>query len=155
MKKRRFAVQAFLFSIQHLKNERQKLIADSLGKSDDLYEALLETKNAPVRNIKFERYELLALKRNWDNAMVKINNLPETEHFADMKLFVKSYRRYISSISGTILGMDFLDVNLEGLEKLLATDRNWEKNLKKMRIDFMKAQKKIDDKMELLRKAGV
>lgn len=150
MKKKRFTDEAFLFSLQSFKNERRRLVDDSLGQSPDLYEALYENKNAPLRDVKYERYLLLALRRHWENAMSQIDKLPEAEHYADMKLFLKSYRRYIADIKGTILDINYLDANLKGLESLMATNRNWEENLKKLRIDFMKSENEFDNLIKSL-----
>ena len=156
MEKKKFTDQAFLFALKSFEEERRKLIDDSLeqsAESADLYDGLLENKNTTLREIEFERYELLTLKRHWECAMEQIEQLPETEYYANLKLFVKVYRRYIADIRGTMLDMNFLDANLEGLDKLLDTNKNWEENLKKLHIDFKKSKKKFDDNIEILRKA--
>lgn len=158
MGKKRFTDQAFLFALKSFEEERRRLLEDSLeqtAESADLYDGLLENKNATLREIEFERYELMTLKRHWECAMEQIEQLPETEYYANLKLFVKVYRRYIADISGTMLDMNFLDANLEGLDRLLTTNRNWEENLKKLHIEFKKSKKKFDDNIEMLRRAGM
>ena len=60
MGKKRFTDQAFLFALKSFREERRRLIEDSLKQSANLYKALYETKNKPLRNVEFERYDLLA-----------------------------------------------------------------------------------------------
>ena len=76
MGKKRFTDQAFLFSCRSFKDERRRLVADSLGESVDLYMALYENKNEPLRNIEFERYELMTLKRQWEETVAQTEKLP-------------------------------------------------------------------------------
>ena len=99
------------------------------AESADLYDGLLENKNATLREIEFERYELLTFKRHWECSMEQIEQLPEAEYYANLKMFVKVYRRYIADIRGTMLDMNFLDANLEGLDKLLDTNKKWEEKM--------------------------
>ena len=155
MRKRKFTDSAILFSYQSFKNERNKLIEDSLRRGRwfyDLYDALYENGNAPLRNLKFERYYLLTMKRHWDDTMVQVERLPETEYYACMKMFVKSYREYIAGVKGTILDMDFLDKNLEAIESLVTKSKNWEEHLAVLRVDFRKSEKMLEDEMDKLRK---
>ena len=154
MGRKRFTEQAYLFSLRSFQDERCNLIKDSLGQSTDLYEALYENKNTPLRSIEFDRYELLALKRHWENTVKQIGKMKESDYYASLKLFVKVYRRYVANIRGTAVDMNLLDANLEGLEQLIVTNRNWEENLKKCRITFLKAEKELEDKIESLREAG-
>ncbi len=55
------------FTLNTFKNERQNLIKDSLRESAELYECLYERYNIPLRQNFFEWYELLMLKRHWEN----------------------------------------------------------------------------------------
>lgn len=154
MGKKRFTEQAFLFSSQSFKEARRKLVADSLGQSTDLYEALYENKNEPLRSIGFERYELVALKRHWEAATARAERLSEDEYYAAMRLFARVYRAYVAGIKGTLLDLNLIEARLEGLELLRDTNKHWEENLGKVRKEFLKQEKILSDEMEEIRKAG-
>ena len=155
MGKKRFTDQAFLFSCRSFQNERSKLITDSLGKSTDLYIALYENKNEPLRNIEFERYELAVLKRQWEEAVRQAESLPEDAYYAVMRLFAKVYRAYVATIRGTMLDMNLLDAKLEGLELLRDANKQWEENIGKVRKEFLKQEKILSDEIEKMRKEGI
>ena len=155
MGKKRFTDQAFLFSCQSFKDERRRLVADSLGQSSDLYMALYENKNEPLRNIEFERYELMALKRHWEGTVARTEMLPEDAYYATMRLFAKAYRAYVAMIRGTLMDMNLLDAQLAGLELLRNVNKDWEENLGKLRKEFLKQEKMLSDEIENMRKAGV
>ena len=148
MGKKRFTDQAILFSCQSFKDERRRLIADSLGESSDLYKALYESKDEPLRNIEFERYELTALKRHWEETVAQAEKLPEDEYYATMRLFAKAYRAYIAMIKGTVLDIELLDARLEGLELLRNVNKHWEENIGKVRKEFLKQEKILSDEIE-------
>ena len=154
MGKKRFTDQAFLFSCRSFKDERRRLVADSLGESADLYIALYENKNEPLRNIEFERYELMTLKRHWEETVAQTEKLPEDEYYTTMRLFAKAYRAYIAMIKGTVLDMELLDGRLEGLELLWNVNKHWEENLGKVRKEFLKQEKILSDEIENMIKGG-
>lgn len=154
MGKKRFTDQAFLVSCRSFKDERRRLVADSLGESADLYIALYENKNEPLRNIEFERYELMTLKRHWEKTVMQAKSLPEDAYYGTMRLFAKAYRAYVAMIRGTMLDMDLLDAQLEGMEMLRDTNKHWEENLAKVRKEFLKQEKILSDEMDDMRRVG-
>lgn len=154
MGKKKFTDQAFLFAVKSFKEERRKLIDDALEKSAesaDLYEGLYENKNVALRKIEFERYELLVLKRHWEDAIAQIEHLPETEYYAHLKLFLNAYRSYTVSISEPMPSLNFIDAKLEGLEQLMLTNKSWEDGVKRIKVEILRNKKVLDDKIALLK----
>ena len=154
MGKKKFTDQAFLFAVKSFKEERRKLIDDALEKSAesaDLYEGLYENKNVALRKIEFERYELLVLKRHWEDAIAQIERLPETEYYTYLKLFLNAYRSYVFSISEPMPNLNFIDAKLEGLEQLMLTNKSWEDGVKRIKVEILRNKKVLDDKIALLK----
>lgn len=141
MSKKYFTDNAYLISLNLLKNDRRLIIEDSLNQSADLYDALYETQNEPLRKLKLEKYELLILRRSWESALNKVNKISEEDYYSAMRLFVKCYRSYASKVHCSVLDMNFIDTYLMSIEKLLEADRNWKDNANKFRISFLKANK--------------
>ncbi len=153
MKAKKFNDQSFFFTLNTFKNERQNLIKDSLRESEvsaELYEGLYERDNIPLRKILFERYELLMLKRHWENAMSIINNSLENERYDKMKLFVKHFRTLTANIHNTVDNENLLDSYLESIEALLDANNKWEVVEKNFRVEIMKSEAVYDDLIKSL-----
>lgn len=150
--KKDFSDQSYLFSLSSLKKERRKMISDSLGQSLDLYEAMYECNNSALRAIEFKRYELLILKRYWEDNILKISRLPESEYYAILKLFTVLYRNYVNEIMEGDLDGNYLDVSLECLEEMINTNKNWEESVKKIKIELIRNKKVFDDRINELKK---
>ena len=136
---------------------REKLISDTLNEdAQDLYDALYESGDREISEVKFELYEIGWLELHWEK-FLEILDKNEYSSTEKRKLLLKIenwYQNYIENWDYTTFEALAFEEKRNVLKELIATDARWNENLKKMKVSFARSKKLLQYKIKQLETKG-
>ncbi|MDO5296225.1 MAG: hypothetical protein Q4F00_06220 [bacterium] len=155
MSRRPTTLQAYMFVRDSFREERRRWLQDTRENALDLYEPLSEKKDASLRTVGFERYQLLSFMRQWEQTTAQAKTLPETEYYNTMNLFVPCFRQYLQDLKGTSTDMPFIEAELQSLELLLEKNVTWQDKVGKTRVQFLRSRNLLESLIKDMKKRGM
>ena len=136
--------------IDIMKDCRRQLIDDVINGNPDLFRFLLEDKNKKVQELYKKRYELKWLEMHWLKCKVIFNdsNVPLATRREVLKIFLQWYQKFIEAWGYKAADAFFFNAEVESLELLIDTNRQWESMLDQFQMSMIRETKLLDKQIE-------
>ena len=133
-----------------MKDCRQQLVSDVLNGNPELFRFLYEDKNKKIQELYEKRYELKWLEMHWikcrsifDNTEVPIATRREV-----LKIFLHWYQKFVEAWGYKSTDAFFFNAEVESLEVLIDTNRQWEKMLDQFEMSMIRETKLLNKEIE-------
>ncbi|MBR1397378.1 MAG: hypothetical protein IJ563_07585 [Selenomonadaceae bacterium] len=136
--------------IDIMKNCRQQLVADIINGNPDLFRFLFEDKNKKVQELYKKRYELKWLEMHWLKCKIIFNDsdVPLATRREVLKIFLQWYQKFIEAWGYKAADAFFFNAEVESLELLIETNRQWEAMLDQFQMSMIRETKLLDKQIE-------
>lgn len=144
-------------SLQVMKEQRQKLVKDTLNKDYVLFSGLHESEPA-VQDLYFQYYLIEWFDNHWTAMLETLERHPEysNDKRKEMVLFYAEYFKKMlnkteaSGVLSKLLIPDLLRLQRESVEELLALASSWELKNNELRLIFKKHKEQFEHKIASL-----
>ena len=146
-KREDFVINRF---IEIMKDCRQQLVADVINGNPDLFKFLYEDKHKNVQELYEKRYELQWLEMHWLKCQDMFNDsdVPLATRREMLKIFLQWYQKFVKAWGYNSSDAFFFNAEVESLELLIDTNRQWEKMLDQFQMSILRETKLLDKQIE-------
>lgn len=143
MERNLYALENFIGIMQEC---RRQLINDAANGNPDLFKFLYEDKNSKLRELYEKRYELKWLESHFlkcKNLLMDVNASTATKREL-LRIFLKWYQEFLKIWGYTSSDAFFFNAEIESLDVLIETNKNWAEEFDKVQISFLRETKILD-----------
>lgn len=146
----------YLECMNIFKKCRNAMKDDTLGCSEDLYDALYSSVNSEICETKLELYEIQWLEKHWKmiNETIDKRACSVAEKKELISAFAKWYRDFVSGWNYAEFDAAVFNEKMKILRALISMDSEWGQNLKRMKVSFEKDKKILNKKINELKMEG-
>ena len=129
-----------------MKSCRRQLIEDAINGNTDLFKFLYEDKNPALKELYEKRYELKWLESH----LLKCRDLltdaaaPLATKRELLRIFLQWYQNFVAAWGYSSTDAFFFSTEIESLDVLIETNRNWEAEFEKLQLSFLRETKILD-----------
>ena len=141
----------YLKIIEVIKECRLNLIEDTLSSnSPDLYDALYSNPKKEIYSLKLELYEIQWIEMHWKMTIEIIENvevaLSEKKEWISQS--AKWYKNFLKDFNYIEFDVISCEERMNILKALIATNREWENHLKRLKVSFDRDKKILNEKIK-------
>ena len=136
--------------IKIMKDCRQQLVVDVINGNPDLFRFLYEDNNKKVQELYKKRYELKWLEMHWLKCRTLFDNtdVPLSTRREVLKIFLQWYQKFVEAWGYKSTDAFFFNAEVESLELLIDTNRQWESMLDQFQMSILRETKLLDKQIE-------
>ncbi len=145
----------YMVILDVVKRCRGQLVEDTLkNASIDLYDALYTNVESEICATKIELYELEWIELHWKRITeaIEVRNIDVSEKKRLLSMSARWYMQFMSNWNYSDLDTLMLGEKINILRTLVSINSEWEQNLQKIKVSFVKSEKKLKTKIKELEK---
>lgn len=129
---------------------RHQLISDVLNGNPELYDFLYEDRDKKIGELYKRRYELQWLESH----LLECEKILSATDFSQatkrefFRIFLQWYQKFLSAWGYSSTDAFFFSAEIESLENLIGTNKNWEDDFKKLRMSFRRETKILNEQIK-------
>lgn len=147
MERNLYALENFIGIMQEC---RRQLIADAAKGNPDLFKFLYEDKNSKLRELYEKRYELKWLESHLSKCKILLTdvNASDATKRELLRIFLQWYQEFLKAWGYTSTDAFFFNAEIESLDILIDTNKNWLEEFNKVQMSFLRETKILDKQIE-------
>ncbi len=128
---------------------RRRLVEDVQRGNPNLFKYLYEDKSPALRLLYKQRYELKWLEAHWSRCqnLLADKKLPLATRRELLKIFLQWYQKFVEAWGCKSADAFFFNAKIQSLEVLIVTEKNWQAELNKLQMEFLREKKLLDKKI--------